>query len=136
MASEVTTHVGAAFANVILAPMSQHDTPIAKRVERIATNLRDFYAGGTMPCLLEALSVEAVNETISANLAAAAEAWIGAFTAIAIEAGIPPRRARQRAEDAIANIEGALVLARVTGSTAAFERTMKSLPNTLANNDD
>ncbi len=136
MALEVTERVGATFANVVLAPALQHETPVAKRVETIAANLREFYKEGTMPCLLEALSVEAVNESISANLRSAAEAWIGVFAAIGVEAGMPRRRARQCAQDAVANIEGALVLARVTGDTTAFERSLKSLPNQLTSHDD
>ena len=44
------------------------------------------------------------------------------------EAGATAAVARQRAEDAILRIQGALVLARGSGNTAPFKRVLASLP--------
>ena len=59
------------------------------------------------------------------------QAWLNAFTQIARDSGIAPAMARSRAEEAIVRIEGSLVLARVLGDTAAFERVLKLLPDLL-----
>jgi hypothetical protein len=63
------------------------------------------------------------------------QAWINAFTQVAKESGMSLAAARSRAEEAIIRIEGALVLARVLGDTAAFERTLKVLPDFLTSTD-
>ena len=66
-----------------------------------------------------------------AHLQAAAEGWIAAFAGIATAEGAGPAEARNRAEDAVAAIEGALVLARVTGNRAPFARALERLPSVL-----
>jgi len=55
-----------------------------------------------------------------------------AFTGIAREVGLPSAEARERAEQAIIEIQGSLVLARVLGDCKPFQRTMDRLPELLA----
>jgi len=74
--------------------------------------------------------VESGEETTDA-LAEAARAWIAAFAAVARQGGSSPAEARRRAEDAIAAIEGGLVLARVTGDHKPFRRALQRLGPTL-----
>lgn len=59
------------------------------------------------------------------------QAWIKAFADIAKESGMSPALAKSKAEEAIIRIEGSLVVARVLGENAHFERTMKLLPDLL-----
>ena len=47
------------------------------------------------------------------------------------EAGLPKTQARQRAEDAVMQVQGALVLTRVLNSTAPFQRVLEQLPDQL-----
>jgi hypothetical protein len=54
-----------------------------------------------------------------------------AFSQVAKESGLGSAAARSRAEEAIVRIEGSLILARVLGDTAGFERVLKSLPDLL-----
>ncbi len=42
--------------------------------------------------------------------------------------GIPEQAARQRAEDAVIQVQGALVLTRGLNSTEPFERVLQQLP--------
>lgn len=50
------------------------------------------------------------------------------------ETGIEPKQARQRAEDAIMLIQGALVLVRVTKNTQPFKRAIANSPKILLDN--
>jgi len=56
------------------------------------------------------------SERITAAGLSAVESWIRIIASVYERAGAPPRTAKQRAEFAIAALEGALVLARVTQS--------------------
>jgi TetR/AcrR family transcriptional regulator, lmrAB and yxaGH operons repressor len=47
------------------------------------------------------------------------------------DAGIAPTTAHQRAEEAIALIQGALVLTRGLNDPKIFERILNQMPNTL-----
>jgi hypothetical protein len=53
--------------------------------------------------------------------------WIGAIERLAKDAGMPPVRARNFAEDWVAQLQGTLILQAATGNLAPFERTMKTL---------
>jgi AcrR family transcriptional regulator len=130
MATEASAAVIDEFATSVLAP-SGADDPVEQRIAAIAANLDRFYDGGARSCLLDMLSVGDPGADASANLAAAAAAWIEVFSSLAREAGAGAATARQRAEDAVASIEGALVLARVTGDRRPFRRALDHLPAQL-----
>jgi TetR/AcrR family transcriptional repressor of lmrAB and yxaGH operons len=130
MAAEASASVMEGFATSVLAPVGS-DEPLRPRVAAIAANLDRFYDGGARYCLLDMLSVGDPGADASANLAAAADAWIDVFASLAREAGADAATARQRAQDAVAAIEGALVVARVTGDRSAFRRAVDGLPERL-----
>ena len=102
-----------------------------RRVASVVERLREFYAGGSKACLTDVLSLPGGSQELHAAIQGAMQAWIDAFARVAQESGAPATAARSRAEEAIIRIEGALVLARVTGNTSAFNRTLKLLPELL-----
>ena len=59
------------------------------------------------------------------------EAWVDAIAAVLRESGLPTRTARERAQDAVIGIQGSLVMARATGDTKPFRRTLRNLPQEL-----
>lgn len=130
MAAEASAAVIDEFATSVLAPNGTDD-PLDQRVAAIAVNLDRFYDGGARYCLLDMLSVGDPGADAVAHLAAAAAAWIEVFGSLAREAGADEATARDRAQDAVAAIEGALVVARVTGDRGAFRRAVDRLPERL-----
>jgi TetR/AcrR family transcriptional repressor of lmrAB and yxaGH operons len=56
---------------------------------------------------------------------------MSAFAQIAKESGHSSSAARSKAEEAIVRLEGSLILGRVLGDTAYFERVLKGLPDLL-----
>jgi AcrR family transcriptional regulator len=102
-----------------------------KRVSSVAEKLREFYAGGSKPCLMEVLSIRGGSEELQLALKAAMQALVSAFAKIARESGHGSVAARSLAEEAIVRLEGSLILARVMGDTACFERVLKGLPDML-----
>jgi TetR/AcrR family transcriptional regulator, lmrAB and yxaGH operons repressor len=130
MASEVAGAVGAHVAEDVLAPLSGPGTP-HERLTSVAGRLDEFYDGGRRSCLLDTLSISDPGTAATTGLGVAAEGWIAAFAGVAEAEGVGRAEARRRAEDAVASIEGALVLARVTGNVASFARSLERLPSLL-----
>jgi TetR/AcrR family transcriptional regulator, lmrAB and yxaGH operons repressor len=106
-----------------------------KRVAFVIDRLGEFYAGGTKSCLTDVLSLPGGSEELHTAIRGAMQAWIAAFAQIARESGMSQAAARSKAEEAIIRIEGSLVLGRVLGDTAAFERAIKLLPSLLTGAD-
>lgn len=101
------------------------------RVRLACDELRRFYGGGTKSCTLDVMSIPGSTDAIREVLQTTLKDWTDAFARIAMEAGLTPAQARARAEEAIILLEGALVISRVNGIGAAFERVMKQLPKLL-----
>ena len=110
--------------------MAGDGTP-RKRVLAVAEKLREFYAGGTKPCLMEVLSIRGGSEALQIALKTAMLEMLNAFAQIAKECGLSAAIAKHKAEEAIVRLEGSLILARVVDDPACFERTLKQLPDPL-----
>ena len=135
MAERVAERVAERFAGEVLAAAGVEE-PLVDRIEAIAEALDGFYEGGRRSCVLDTLTVGTPGEATSGCLRAAARAWIGVFASLAGEAGVPARLARERAEDAVCAIEGALVVARATGDTGPFRRALATLGERLTARPD
>ncbi len=118
------------FEEHVLQPLSQPGDP-ADQVKVVCQRLREFYDDGRLPCVLESLSLPAGSEELHLALDASLDAWLEAFTQLARKSGFSPAAARDRAEQAIIEIEGSLVLARVRGDSGPFLRTIRKLPKLL-----
>lgn len=130
MATAVVASTAEHFVATILAPLDT-DAPLEERIHAVGRNLDAFYEGGTRNCLLDVLSLGEPGTEASAKLRATAAGWIDAFTAAAREAGADTATAIARAQDAVASIEGSLVVARVTGDKRPFSRAIERLGDVL-----
>ena len=118
-----------------LGPL-QGDSDPADRIRMMAEALTEFYGAGMHSCLLDAFSLGGENREIREHVRASTEAWTGALAAVVREVGIPPGMARDRAQDAIATIQGTLVVSRATGDPSSFQRAMLRLPEQLLDPKD
>jgi TetR/AcrR family transcriptional repressor of lmrAB and yxaGH operons len=107
------------------------DGPIAARVDRMIATLNGFYANGTKACILGRLCASVNREQFQPRLQRLFGAWIDALTALRIEGGDDPASARNRAEDAVIRVQGALVLCDGLGDPAPFRRAMEQLRTEL-----
>jgi TetR/AcrR family transcriptional repressor of lmrAB and yxaGH operons len=130
MATEVLQRLADETIAAALAPL-ESDRPIAERIRRVGKTLIAFYDGGAKSCLLDTMSYGAGGLASEAAVSAAATRWIDGFAAVARASGARPATAVARAQDAIASIEGGLVLARATNDTSAFLRAIERLPDLL-----
>lgn len=130
MATAVLDYLLQALQQNLLAPL-RSDSPPADRIRAMNQNVDAFYQHGQQDCLLALLSIGVAHELFQKQVQQALNLWIDGLATVLVEAGITPATARQRAEDAIVQIQGALVLTRGLNDTTAFERILHQMPETL-----
>ena len=113
-----------------LRPLTESGPP-ERRLRQMARKLDEFYQGGRQSCLLDSLSFADEESALRDHQRASMEAWVESIAAVLRASGLPPRTAKERAEDAVIRIEGSLVMARATGDHMPFRRTLRNLPQEL-----
>ncbi|WP_109487659.1 TetR/AcrR family transcriptional regulator [Occallatibacter savannae] len=130
MALAAAAYVGEWFEENIFLQLREPGRPI-DRVRAITRKLRLFYGDGAKPCILDALSLRGTPPELAAALGGAYRAWIESFAVIARDSGMSSRAAEERGRQALIQIEGSLVLSRVTGDRKIFLHAIASLPELL-----
>ena len=130
MADAVLSRAGEWLQAHALRPLTESGPP-EERLREMARKLDEFYDGGRQSCLLDALSFGVEEGGIREHQRVAITAWVDAVASMLRESGLPPRTARERAEDAVIRIQGSLVMARASGDPKPFRRTLRNLPQDL-----
>jgi TetR/AcrR family transcriptional regulator, lmrAB and yxaGH operons repressor len=130
MAKAVLRSVDQQFSHHILKPVDEAG-PVTTRLAKVAKRLREFYSDGKRACLLDTLTLGGSPAAIQKHARLTLEFWVTQFEKLARESGLDPATARLAAEDAVAALEGGLVLARVSGDRDAFRRAVESLEERL-----
>jgi AcrR family transcriptional regulator len=130
MAAAVLARANVWLDERVLQPLAGPGTP-GERLGAMARELDAYYAGGRDGCLLGLLSQGDARDLFQTHVRAAMERWAGAIAAVLEEAGLPADLARERGEDAVIQVQGALVVSRGLGTTEPFSRTVSELPARL-----
>jgi len=112
----------------VLAPAFSDGDP-KERAKQVAVGLSDYYSNGQSSCLIVALSVS--NDADRARGGECVMSWAEGFAQLARDSGMSDSDAQETALDAVASIEGALVISSTTGRTGPFERALAQLPDRL-----
>ena len=112
----------------MLAPANVAGDP-TRRAKQIAKEIDRYYDGGQESCLIVALSLAGPERKAKAQ--PCLTAWTQAFARISSDAGVGAKEARERADELVAQIEGALVISAATGNRVPFERAVARLPHRL-----
>ena len=126
MAADVLAHLEDTLERNVFEPL-RAVVPARKRFDQLMTAVDAFYAGGKDACLLERLAASSEAKALRRPLQSTFRTLMTAFEESARDAGLSAAIARNRAEDAVIRIEGALVLCAALGETGPFERVMRSL---------
>lgn len=129
MVEALLSYVARHFADYVLKPAFEEGRP-QERARMIARRLREFYDSGKQWCLLDTLTL-ADSHSTRAHARRAMEFWIGAFSRLGRDAGLTPAIARKRSQEAVAAIEGGLVVSRVLGNPRQFLRSLGNFPKQL-----
>ncbi len=133
MATAVLDLVNHWMAENILAPLQDNGEPVAK-IRLMSKKVDEFYNRGEQACLLAVLALGESQDLFHAQIQQALNTWIDTLAKVLIDAGLQPEEARHRAEDAILQIQGSLILARGLNDTAPFGRILQRLPEELLKN--
>jgi AcrR family transcriptional regulator len=129
MAEAVMGRVRELFAGAVEPMRSAPD--VAAGVVESGRRISAIYADGTLPCVLDTLTLSGAPEGVRATAAEITAAWIDGMATAAERGGASPEAARATAEEAFVRIEGSLVLARLRGEPTAFRRAIAELPQML-----
>lgn len=129
MVDAILSQVDRTFSEYVLRPAWEEGPP-RERARRMALRLGEFYGSGRRWCLLDTLTISSKPRTMR-HARRSMGFWVQSFERVSREAGLPPALARQRAEDAVSAIEGALIVSRVQKNRRPFIRALASLPARL-----
>ncbi|MBS2002221.1 MAG: TetR/AcrR family transcriptional regulator [Cyanobacteria bacterium SZAS LIN-5] len=127
MATEVLLHIDAAVREHFIGPLRGEGAP-REKLARMSNNVEAFYDGGRKNCVVDGLTLGEASNLFQRSVAACVESWIDAMAAVAVEAGVSKKLARERGESAVIAIEGSLVLSRALKNSQIFKREVKNLP--------
>ena len=130
MAREVLMFVDQAVNEHFVAPLKAPGSP-KQRLTNMARVVEEFYDCGNKSCLIEGLSLGDANELFQESIGASIEGWLQALADVGIESGLSKKVARERAEDILIAIQGALVLSRALGNRVPFRRIIREIPSRL-----
>jgi TetR/AcrR family transcriptional repressor of lmrAB and yxaGH operons len=126
MAEQVLAHLDRQLASDLYAPLRSGRAPARKLGEMLDT-IDAFYEGGRKACLLERLCASADRTRFGRPLRRAFTVWMKAVEGLCLEAGLSRAVARERAEDFVVRVEGALIVCAGTDDYEVFARTIKDL---------
>lgn len=114
----------------VLEPLQADGTP-KERLIRMTQALCEVYQQGAVPCMLAVLNMGSTRESFLPQIQPALSSLMNAIAAVVMDAGFAESIAMERAENAVIQIQGSLMLSRALQNNAAFKRVMHALPTEL-----
>lgn len=130
MARAVLDQVNDWFEEKIFAPLRTATDP-RQAIADMSREVAEYFLSRERVCLFAAITLGEEQETFAKSVKAYFTDWVDALTGVLKIAGHSPQDAADRALDAVAVIQGGLILARAYGDDATFlgivDRTEKQL---------
>lgn len=125
MAAVVMETVGAWVAENLVAPLTSPASRTA-RIDAMLANVATLYDGGAKPCIIASMMVGAEAGPVFPAIRAAVSAWLEALQQALEDTGAPRATARDAARDAVARIQGSLLLCRALGDRDPFAAALSA----------
>ncbi|ACK51073.1 transcriptional regulator, TetR family [Methylocella silvestris BL2] len=123
MAEAVLADIESWFEAHVYRPLRETEDA-AQAVGDMRQSVEAYFRSGRRACLIGAFALDNVRDRFSAKIRNYFAAWTEALAGALERGGVDPKEVPYRAEEAVANIQGALVLARALDDPAVFERAM------------
>ena len=124
MAQAVLDEIDAWFEREVFNPLASL-APDA--IDAMFNAVTDYFRSGRRVCLVGAFALSDGRDRFGARICAYFRRWNEALAQALGARGYGPRKARLRAEEIIAGIQGGIVLARAMTDTASFDRLIVRL---------
>lgn len=122
MAAAVLVEIDLWFEQHIFRPLRKEEP--RRAVAEMVRAVDGYFRSGRRVCLVGAFALGDVRDRFGAAIRGYFAAWTDALAQALERSGLPEGTARDRAEEAVAAIQGALVLARALDEPAAFRRSL------------
>lgn len=129
MAAAVLAHIDGWFERSLYQPLRE-DEPAAA-IDTMWRNVDTYFHSGGRVCLVGVFALDGTRDKFAAAISSYFQRWIASLGSALIRSGMAEDRALEAAEEAVAGIQGGLVLARALDDTAVFTRTLAKLQNDL-----
>ncbi|ARP98346.1 TetR/AcrR family transcriptional regulator [Pseudorhodoplanes sinuspersici] len=125
MAEEVLAHIDDWFERNVFAPL--RDDKSGEGLAHMFEATDRYFESGGRVCLVGVFALGGARDLFGQKLRGYFKSWEAALAAALRRQGMAPSRAKDRAEEIVLGIQGALVLARAQASTSVFSRALKRL---------
>lgn len=125
MAAEVLAHIDDWFERHVFAPL--RDEKGSDELSRMYEAVSRYFDSGGRVCLVGVFALGSARDTFGKRVRSYFVAWEEALIAALRREGLTAAGAKDRAEEILLGIQGALVLARAKSDRAVFMRAMKRL---------
>lgn len=126
MAQAVLDDVAGWFETNVFMPLRESEDPAAG-IDHMFKAVIRFFLSGRRVCLVGTFALDDTRDRFASEIQSYFAAWTRVLAAALKRGGFDTRAARETAEDVVAGIQGALVLARAHDDSALFMRAMKRL---------
>lgn len=124
MAAEVLAAIDRWFTDHIYAPLRMSADP-AQGIARMYAATEDYFRSGQRVCLVGVVALGASRDLFGEKVKVYFAGWVDALAAALRRYGDDKPTARRKAEHAVLEIQGALVLARAFNDAKVFSRALK-----------
>ncbi|MET4050444.1 MULTISPECIES: TetR/AcrR family transcriptional regulator [unclassified Rhodococcus (in: high G+C Gram-positive bacteria)] len=121
MARAVLDQVGEWFEEQVFAPLRTSENA-TNAVEAMSREVADYFMSRESVCLFAAITLGQEKETFTEAVRSYFTDWVDALAEALQRGGLSNQEAADRALDAVAAIQGGLILARAYGDCATFLR--------------
>ncbi|WP_394840855.1 TetR/AcrR family transcriptional regulator [Pendulispora brunnea] len=126
MAAAVLADVSAWFEGNMFEPLRSEEDP-RKGLARMLTAVETYFQSGMRICLVGAFALGDARDRFAETIHVYFAAWRDALARTLVRTGLDRKAARERAEEIVATIQGAIVLARALDDPASFRRAMRRI---------
>jgi AcrR family transcriptional regulator len=130
MAAAVLGEIDGWFASHIFKPLRE-DEDAVRAIGQMFDVVERYFESGRRICLVGTLALNDSRDRFAPRIRGYFAAWTDALEGALVRAGHGHKKARGRAEEAVAAIQGGLVLARALNDPAAFQRVVARLKRRL-----
>jgi TetR/AcrR family transcriptional regulator, lmrAB and yxaGH operons repressor len=131
MAETALTHVNHFLETSILEILDRPEPPIAK-FQSMCEEVSRLFGDGKNSCLWAVLVMQQSSDDLfHAQIQWAFASWIEAIAKVLVTAGLDEKSAKERGEDAMIGIQGALILSHGLRDFTPFQRVLEQLPKQL-----
>jgi AcrR family transcriptional regulator len=130
MGAAVLAQIDGWFEAEVFTPLRGSSDPRAA-IAAMRTAIDAYFRSGARICLVGAFALDNVRERFPGQVRDYFAAWRDALTATLERGGVAAPAARDAAEDALIQIQGALVLSRALDDPAVFARALAQMERRL-----